>query len=168
MATGKRTPHSPWGAQPCAGASRRHASLPHTADAGFTAEASTLPELLEEAAVALAALTEDLAPDAEATIHEEIRLAADDLVGLAYAWLNELIAVADIHHGAIVTTSVERVVGDAEGTSTPRWRLRGRVGLRGHGESGVRIRGQVKSATYHGLKVEHDGGCWTMQAYVDM
>jgi len=147
---------------------RRHVLLPHTADAGLSAEADDLPGLFEEAAAALAELLAEVAPEVEASTWEAITLEARDLPGLVYAWLNELIALGDIHHGAIVTATVERLDGPARDDADDAWRLLGRVGIRAYGEPGVRALRQAKSATYHGLLVERRGGGWTMRAYLDV
>lgn len=151
-----------------AAASGTHSALPHTADAGFVAAASSLHKLFEEAGASLAELVASLDAGVEACLWEDVVLDADNLPGLAFAWLNELIALADIHHGAIVTTTVEGLDGPLTGEGNGPWRLRGRVGLRTAGEPGVRLLHQPKSATYHRLIVERKGLCWTMQAYVDL
>jgi SHS2 domain-containing protein len=147
---------------------RGHVLLPHTADVGLGAEAADLPDLFEEAAAALAELLAEIAPGVEASTWEAITLEARDLPGLAYTWLNELIALGDIHHGAVVTATVERLDGPADDDTDGAWRLLGRAGIRAYGEPGVRALRQAKSATYHGLLVERRGGGWAMRAYLDI
>jgi SHS2 domain-containing protein len=147
---------------------RRHVPLPHTADAGFMAAAATLPQLFEEAAMSLTELTANVAPGLEPSVWESVDLDAGDLTALAYGWLNELIALSDVHHGVVVAARVSRIDGpiDVEGGS--QWRLRGRIGFRLPGDPGIVFLRQPKSATYHGLAVEHQGSCWTMRAYLDL
>jgi SHS2 domain-containing protein len=36
------------------------------------------------------------------------------------------------------------------------------------GARGVQLRHDVKSATYHGLVVEREGGTWSLTAYLDI
>lgn len=168
MAVVTRTTSAGGGVGTRARKSRRHRALPHTADAGFVAAASVLPELFEEAGTSLAELAADVAPGVEASRWEDVFLEADDLTGLAYAWLNELIALADVHHSAVVATRVEQLDGPEAVDATGPWRLRGRVGLSARGQPEVRFLRQPKAATYHRLVVERKGLCWTMRAYVDL
>lgn len=144
---------------------RRHGPLPHTADVGLEAVAPDPRALFEEAATALAELTAELAPGAEVSTWEDVTLEGGDLADLAYAWLNELIALIDIRRAGIVAVSVDRFdSGEADGA----WGLHARVGLRRYAEGGVRPRSQAKAATYHGLAVERGPDGWTLRAYLDV
>ena len=147
---------------------RRHRALPHTADAGIMAMASTLPSLLEEAATCLAELSAEFGPGVQAAHWEDVVLESDDLMGLLYAWLNELVALADIHHGVVVATRIALLDGPEAADASGPWRLRARVGLCGRGQPGIRLLRQPKSATYHRLAVERKGVCWTLRAYLDL
>lgn len=140
----------------------RHEFLPHTADAGLRAEAPDLPRLFEEAATALAELAADVDPSV-ASAETGITLEALDLIGLAFAWLNELVGLVDVH-GALAGTrvaSVEQAPGGG-------WRLRATASLAPFDQVLVRRRADVKSATYHGLLVEPVDGGWSLVAYVDI
>jgi len=149
-------------------AARTHRALPHTADAGFVATAPSLPELFEEAGRALAELVADVDPTAETDRWEDVALDATDLTGLAFGWLNELIALIDIQRSAIVTTRIDRLEGPVPPVVDGPYRLRARVGLRAADALGVRLLHQPKSATYHDLSVAHTGAGWTMRAYLDL
>jgi SHS2 domain-containing protein len=132
------------------------------------AAASDLCALFQEAATALSEIAAEVEPGSRASIGRDVVLEADDLPSLAYAWLNELIALADIHHAAVVSAHVIRVHSPAAKEAVGRWSLRARVGLRPYAEGGVRALGAPKSATYHGLVVERTGVCWTLRAYLDL
>lgn len=147
---------------------RRHAIVAHTADAGLTAHSPTLPSLFEEAASALASFTADLQPGVRASAWEPVELEAIDLPGLAYAWLNELVTLGDVHRAAVVEATVERIDDPTEAPSVRAWRLHGRVGLRPYASGDARQRRQVKSATFHRLAVERRGRGWAMRAYLDV
>lgn len=147
---------------------RRHAVVPHTADAGLLAVAPTLPSLFEEAASALGSFTADIAPGTRASAWEAVELEAIDLPGLAYAWLNELVAQGDVHHGAVVEATVDRIDEPVETSPDGSWRLHGRVGLLPYASGDARPRRHVKSATYHRLEVQRRGRRWTMLAYLDV
>jgi SHS2 domain-containing protein len=121
--------------------------------------------LFEETATALAELTAELAPGAEVSTWEDVTVEGHDLAGLAYAWLNELIALMDIHRAGIVAVSVDRLERVEPDLA---WGLHARVGLRPYAEGGVRPRSQAKAATYHGLAVERGPDGWTLRAYLDV
>lgn len=150
---------------------RGHRILPHTADAGIAAEGPTLEALFEEAAAAIAELSADLERAGESDAGERptarhlrrsVELAAPDLVGLAFAWLNELIGLVDVV-GAIVGCRVFAVDVGPDGA-----RLRASVDLVPFDGVRVRRRADVKSATYHGLVVEPVVGGLRLTAYLDL
>lgn len=141
---------------------RHHEAIPHTADVGIRATGPDLPAVFEEAAAAVAEIAADAgsgAPGDAMPAGEDVELDAADLPGLAFAWLNELIGLADIH-GPLVRAEVVRVEADRERD----WRLRGRATFGG----AAIARLDIKSATYHGLVVERVDGGWRMTAYLDV
>jgi SHS2 domain-containing protein len=149
------------------GIRREHRLIAHTADAGLTASAARLEELFEEAAAALADLggAEETFGTATAAerFEERIGLEADDLEGMAYAWLNELIGLAEVGHAAIHKASVERVERvDSD------WRLDASVWLVPYRSGGVPPGRHVKAATYHGLQIGRDATGWRLTAYLDL
>jgi SHS2 domain-containing protein len=156
--------------------------LPHTADTGLRAWAPDLPGLFEEAAAAVAEIAAEIPTDtavgapggrtgggapgggtAAGAGEARIALDAPDLVGLAFAWLNELVGLADVRHAAFAATSVQRV-DVADGGC----RIEARAWFMDRAAPGVRLRHDVKSATYHGLVVEREGGTWSLTAYLDI
>ncbi len=145
---------------------RSHRLIPHTADAGLEARAPALPALFEEAAAALGELTADVEagpPAGRAPDDEDVELEAPDLPALAFTWLGELIALIDVRRSAIVGATVRSIEG-----SDPGWRLEGGVRLVPFDGRAVRRRDDVKSPTYHGLRVEPVEGGWRLVAYVDI
>jgi len=151
----------------------RHEILSHTADVGLRVEAPDLVALFDEAAAALAELAADVPAGAPELPPERVELEAADLAGLAYEWLNELIGLADVRRAALVGGRVERLEqlpppGDPGDEGSWTWRLEGTVRLARFEGGAVRPRVGVKSATYHGLRVEPSGAGWTMTAYLDV
>lgn len=154
-------------------ADRGHEALGHTADARIRAWAPRLAALYEEAAAALGALTVAARPGISATAWLDVEVTADDLERLAYAWLNELIGLAEIEHGGIVAASVDHLRGagaDATDDVASRgpWHLVGRMGIHPFDELDVRALRQAKAATLHGLRVESGPGGWVLEAVLDM
>lgn len=145
-----------------------HRQLAHTADAGFMAAAPELPTLFREAATALSEISAEIAPGLGPSVWRAVELEAHDLPALAYAWLNELITLRDIHRAAVVATDLVQVDGPSGDQAVEAWILRGRVGLRPYVEGGVRVLREPKAATYHRLALERDRGRWTLRAYLDL
>jgi SHS2 domain-containing protein len=151
----------------------RHETLDHTADAGLRATSPDLAGLFVEAATALAELAADVAPEAESVTLEGIELEASDLVGLAYEWLNELIGLADIRRAALAGTRIDLLeeipppTGPGDEVSW-RWRLLGSARFVAFDGRTARSRLGVKSATYHGLRVDRVERGWTLTAYLDV
>lgn len=139
-----------------------HEAVDHTADVGLRAGAPDLPAVLIEAARALAELAADVDPRAP-TREEPVRVRAADPVGLAYAWLNELIGLAEVEGAALVEATVTRLEHGADG-----WTLDARVRLAPFDEDRVRPRVGVKAATYHRLRVEETAEGWELDAYLDV
>ena len=132
---------------------------------GLRAQAATLPELFEEAAAALGELAADVAANADdAPIEVAVERESADLPGLAYAWLDELIGLAELGAAAVAGASVASVVESPDG-----WRIRAVARLVPYAGGAARPRLGVKSPTYHRLSVERrpDGG-WTLVAYLDV
>lgn len=149
-------------------ARRRHEVADHTADARVHAWAGDLPGLFEEAAAALSTLTVEIAPGAAAPEWVETDIEGHDLEHLAFAWLNELIALAEVRHRALASADVAELW--ETGNQDPRraWRLRGRVGLLPFDPELVRAVRHAKAATLHGLDVARDADGWTLSAVVDI
>ena len=150
------------------GGDRGHEILPHTADTGLRAWAPDLPGLFEEAGGALAEIAAEVPHgeprDAGGESHPvRIAVEARDLVGLAFAWLSELIGLADASHAALAGARVSRVNETPEG-----WTLEGSARFVPIGRGDVRPRHDVKSATYHGLRVERLAGVWSLTTYLDI
>lgn len=147
---------------------RGHELLAHTADVGLRATGPDLPALFEEAGSALADLMADVARGAVELPAETVRLEAADLPALAYAWLNELVGLADARRAALVGAAVERIDRRVLLGPVDRWHLVGVVGLVPLADPAVRPRLGVKSATYHRLVVEPVGDGWALTAYLDV
>jgi len=141
---------------------RGHEAIPHTADVGLRAWGASREAAFEEAALGLAELGLGRPTGGRAGLWEDVELEADDLESLAYAWLNELIALGEIHRAAVIAVDDLRFEGPGPA------RLVARVGLRRFGGSVDRPLRHLKAATYHGLQVRPRGSGWTLVAYVDV
>jgi len=149
-------------------ADRGHEAVGHTADARIRAWAPSLAALLEEAAAALAGLTVDAVPGTPVTAWLDVDVSAADLERLAYAWLNELIGLAEVERGGIVAATVVGLHGGGDSSAVAPWRLIGRVGLHPFDASAVHALREVKAATLHGLRVGSRPGGWSLVAVLDL
>ena len=141
---------------------RSHGYLPHTADAGLVARAPTLAGLFEEAALAIA----ELAADTDGVEGVPVLagpVTACDLDGLAFAWLNELIGLAESAGQVLVRAVVARIGPQGDG-----WTMEGRAFLAPWDRPGVRARRHVKAVTFHRLAVEEGPEGFALTAYADL
>ena len=132
--------------------------LEHPADIGFRAYGRTREELFANAALALFSLACDLA-----TIEErdsrEIETSGSEEETLLYAWLAELLAVAEaerlvFQRAEICVLEPGRIRGVAYGE--PFDRSRHRIGT------------HIKAVTFHQLKVEQTPAGFLAQVFLDL
>jgi SHS2 domain-containing protein len=139
-------------------AARGWRSLDHTADLELSAWAESEEALLAEAARALVAVMTGSAPPApdaawtERTLSIEALDAEDRLV----RWLNEVLYLA-VHEGFLVRRAAIALSGTGL-TAT----VAGEPGAR------ARLETELKSVTYHDLRLERSGGRWRARFVVDV
>lgn len=135
---------------------RGYKTLDHTADVAIEIWAPSEEELLVEGARAVVALlTEGAQPRGSASRHLDLDVidGEDRLV----QWLNEVLWLA-LSEGFLVT--------DAE-VQLDEGQLRATV--LGEAGGGARIRSELKSATYHDLKLGlDDDGVWRARVVIDV
>lgn len=146
---------------------RGHDVLDHTADARIEAWAPTLAGALEEAAAGLSQLTLETATDAMPA-WSDVEVPGHDLEHLAYAWLNELIAITEVEHRGITDVEVVDVRPPGDDEPKPEWRMRARVGLLPYGPGGTSALRGAKAVAMHGLRVQEAATGWTIHAVVDL
>jgi SHS2 domain-containing protein len=147
---------------------RRHEVVDHTADARLRVWAETLPALFEETCAALSTLTVEIDPGVPHPAWVETEVDGHDLEHLAFAWLNELIALAEMRHRAIACAEVIELTEAGPEAGDRSWRLRGRVGLQAFDPAAVRALRQVKAATLHELEIGGGRDGWHLAAVVDI
>jgi SHS2 domain-containing protein len=132
--------------------------LEHTADVGFEAFGSTLPEVFENAARALAHLIADpgaVKPSQE--VHFEVE--GTDLPDLLVNWLSEILFRHDAERWLFRDFRVESL-GD-HALSGLAWGEE--IDLARHQTNLM-----VKAITYHQLSLHRTAGGWRAQVYVDI
>lgn len=139
--------------------------LDHTADVAVRAYGNTLPELFENAALAMFSVMVDLGtvplPD-----QRTISVSAPTLEDLLVSWLRELIFLFETEHLVFAQFNVEQLTqpsDDSEG------RLSGMARGAPYGAGVVRTGAAIKAATYHDLKVEQaPDGRWQVEITFDV
>jgi SHS2 domain-containing protein len=138
--------------------------LEHPADVGFLAYGKTLPELFENAALAMCSLA--CAPEKiENREQREIAASGLDLESLLYAWLTEILAVADaeqlVFRSATVATFREpsaKIAGEVRGT------VRGEKFSRQRHDAGT----YIKAVTLHQFAVEQTPDGYRARVFLDL
>ncbi len=138
--------------------------IEHPADVGFVAYGATLEELFANAALALLSLACELA-GVEEREQRELEATGGDNEALLYAWLAEIVAVADAEQ--LVFRRVEAVeLAAAEPGAGGRAR-----GI-AYGEKFDKARHRagtyIKAMTYHQLCVEQTAEGWRARVYLDV
>lgn len=139
--------------------------LDHTADVAVRVYGSTLPELFENAALAMFSVMVDL-DTVPCTETRTISLAAPSLEDLLVAWLDELIFLFETEHLVFCRFAVKQFTsGRCE--ARPAMSAEARGGPYGAGV--VRTGAAVKAATYHNLSIKRtpDGG-WQAEITLDV
>lgn len=130
----------------------------HTADIGVEVTADSLEELFTNSALAMADIMFESRPTG-ATQTRLVMVVGNDPGELLIAWLNELLYIY----------SVERLVfsefSESELTETGFMTRAGgeRVDPEKH-----TVEMEIKAATYHGLSIERDGGCYKARIIFDV
>lgn len=132
--------------------------LEHPADVGFLAYGATLEELFANAALALISLACE--PETVREIEQrKLEATGEDVESMLYAWLAEIVAVADaermvLHRVEVLFLDEGRVRGAAYGERFDRERHRAGVA--------------IKAVTYHQFAVEQTDEGWRARVFLDL
>lgn len=142
--------------------------IEHPADVGFLAFGATLEEVFANAALAMLSLACELS-GIEERQQRELEATGADNEALLFAWLAEILAIADAEH--LVFRRVEVTTLAPAGPGHPP-RGSGRVRGVAYGEKFDKARHHpgtyIKAVTYHQLRVEHTPKGWRAQVYLDV
>lgn len=134
---------------------RGHRQVDHTADLALDLWAPTEAELLEEAGLAMVAiLTEGAVLASNGAC--DIRIDAVDREDRLVQWMNEVLYWATVQ-GFLLTSAELAVEHDA-------------VVGRAYGQTAAlaEVRTELKSATYHDLRVVVEDGAWRARVVIDV
>ena len=136
----------------------------HPADVGFLAYGATLAEMFENSALAMCSLA--CAPEKiEERLQRQISVQGPDIESLLYAWLAELLAIADSEQLVFRSVDVSEVKEPSDSAT-------GEVRGVAHGEKFDRERHAagtyIKAVTLHQFKVEPTTGGFRAQVFLDL
>ena len=139
--------------------------IEHPADVGFLAFGESLEELFQNAALAMMSLAGEL--DAiEEREHRDIEASAADAESLLFAWLAEILGVADAEH--LVFRRAEVYQFDPGSAGAGEWRVRGIASGEAYDPSRHRSGTYIKAVTYHQLGIEKTAEGWRAKVFLDV
>ncbi len=139
--------------------------IEHPADVGFVAFGGTLEILFQNAGLAMLSLAGDVAA-VEERVQREIDVTARDKESLLFAWLAEILAIADAEQLIFHRVEVRQL---SEGSArSPEWRVRGSASGEPFDKTRHRAGTYIKAVTYHQLRVEQTADGWRAQVYLDV
>ncbi len=132
--------------------------IEHPADVGFLAYGRTLEQMFAHAGLAMMSLAYDLA-GVEERERRELEASGTDIESLLYAWLAEILAVADAE---------QLVFCRVEVTEMGKGRVRGVAFGEKYDKARHHAGTYVKAVTYHQLRVDQTPEGWRAQVYLDV
>ena len=125
----------------------RFTTLDHTADVGVEAYGRTLAEAFENAAVGMFSQVVDV-ETIRPLVERCVEVVAHDEGELLVSWLNELVYLFDVENLVFSSFRIEEM---------SETRLRGCAYGEPVDPARHHLHLAIKSATYHGLQIRHDG-----------
>ncbi len=135
--------------------------LEHTADIGIAAYGKTRKEVFINAAKGMFEIIAGENKNPKENFYDKIKLEADNLEGLLFAWLNELLYISEtrlviLNKFHIKELSDFQIKAEVEGMKI--------------NPPSIKIEKEIKAATYHRLEIKKDeeSGLWRAQVIFDI
>ncbi|MGB6606695.1 MAG: archease [Atribacterota bacterium] len=135
--------------------------LEHTADIGIAAYGKTRKEVFINAAKGMFEIIAGENKNPKENFYDKIKLEADNLEGLLFAWLNELLYISEtrlviLNKFHIKELSDFQIKAEIEGMKI--------------NPPSIKIEKEIKAATYHRLEIKKDeeSGLWRAQVIFDI
>jgi len=135
--------------------------LEHTADIGIAAYGKTKKEVFINAAKGMFEIIAGENKNPKENFYDKIKLEADNLEGLLFAWLNELLYISEtrlviLNKFHIKELSDFQIKAEVEGMKI--------------NPPSIKIEKEIKAATYHRLEIKKDeeSGLWRAQVIFDI
>jgi len=135
--------------------------LEHTADIGIAAYGKTKREVFINTAKGMFEIIAGGNKDHKENFYDKVKLEADNLEGLLFAWLNELLYIGEtrlviLNKFQIKELSNFQIEAEVEGMKI--------------NHPSVKIEKEIKAVTYHRLEIKKDeeSGLWSAQVIFDI
>jgi len=135
--------------------------LEHTADIGIAAYGKTRKEVFINTAKGMFEIIAGENKNSKENFYDKIKLEADNLEGLLFAWLNELLYIGEtrlviLNKFHIKELSDFQIKAEVEGMKI--------------NPPSIKIEKEIKAATYHLLEIKKDegSGLWRAQVIFDI
>lgn len=135
--------------------------LEHTADIGIAAYGKTRKEVFINTAKGMFEIIAGENKNPKENFYDKIKLEADNLEGLLFAWLNELLYISEtrlviLNKFHIKELSDFQIKAEVEGMKI--------------NPPSIKIEKEIKAATYHRLEIKKDeeSGLWSAQIIFDI
>jgi protein archease len=135
--------------------------LEHTADIGIAAYGKNKREVFINAAKGMFEIIAGETKNLKENFYDKIKLEADNLEGLLFAWLNELLY---INETKLVILSKFKIKELSD------YQLKAEVGGAKINLPSIKIIKEIKAVTYHRLEIKKDeeSGLWRAQVIFDI
>ncbi len=135
--------------------------LEHTADIGIAAYGKTKREVFINAAKGMFEIIAGENRNLKENFYDKIKLEADNLEDLLFAWLNELLYISETK---LVILSKFKVKELSD------YQIKAEVEGMKINPPSVKIEREIKAVTYHRLEIKKDGesGLWKAQIIFDI
>ncbi|MBA7573787.1 Protein archease [subsurface metagenome] len=135
--------------------------LEHTADIGIAAYGKTKREVFINAAKGMFEIIAGENKNPKENFYDKIKLEADNLEGLLFAWLNELLYIGETR---LVILNKFRIKELSD------FQIKAEIGGTKINPPSVKVEKEIKAVTYHRLEIKKDeeSGLWSAQVIFDI
>jgi len=135
--------------------------LEHTADIGLIAYGKNKEEVFINAAKGMFEIIAGGTKNLKENFYDKIKLEADNLEGLLFAWLNELLYISEVKLVILNKFKIEELTD---------YHIKAEVKGMKINRLGCKIKKEIKAVTYHRLEVKKDkeSGLWKAQVIFDI
>lgn len=135
--------------------------LEHTADIGIAAYGKTKREVFINAAKGMFEIIAGENKNLKENFYDKIKLEADNLEGLLFAWLNELLYIGETRLVILNKFQIKELSD---------FQIKAEIGGTKINPPSVKIEKEIKAVTYHRLEIKKDGesGLWKAQIIFDI
>jgi len=135
--------------------------LEHTADIGIAAYGKNKREVFINAAKGMFEIIAGENKNLKENFYDKIKLEADNLEGLLFSWLNELLYIGETRLVILNKFQIKELSD---------YQIKAEVGGAKINPPSIKIEKEVKAVTYHRLEIKKDeeSGLWRAQVIFDI